>query len=618
MKNWGRVRPEGFFRRFLETQMEGLTGHIEKAGYPFDCVQWGEEDYLSDNGNEQWWVYEQTAYWLDGFIRCAILLEDQIAIARASKIILRVLRNPEEDGYLGPHFLKRTEGWNRWPHVVFFRSCMALYQYNEDERILDAIERHYLSSPCDYSGFRDVLNCEIMLWLYGIRHNEKLLKLAMDTYRAYNEKCDSDLCDRVALSKKKPYAHGVSYNEYSKLGAIFYLHTGDKTYLEPSVAAYKKIDRYFMLPGGCNCSDEFMISNNPMRSIETCDVTDYTWSLNYLLSATGNTSYADHIEKCIFNAGIGAVTEDFRALQYFSCANQIVLNENSNHNAFFRGSGWMQYAPNPGTECCPGNVNRFMPNYLLNAWRVEQHTVTCQLFADTSFCCFYNGNRIDIREKTNYPFEEQVVFSVKTEGVFIIRIRVPGWAKDVILKKDGKQQSPSWKKGKFLEVIVSGDCELQLSWESDIVEKKCGNGIYFEKGPLVYSLGMKGNREAVGPDPDFPAYRMSADKPWQYGYAGTPIYHSCDQAKEMDLDTPLPYLAVPGKKLANISLRTPKHIVRTTDLYKKVRIDMNGEFVFTPNVLGAKPVEDAPCEMLRLYPYAACKLRMTVLPKIKQ
>ena len=34
-----------------------------------------------------------------------------------------------------------------------------------------------------------------------------------------------------------------------------------------------------------------------------------------------NTGYLDQIEKCVFNAGLGAVTEDFRALQYFSCVN---------------------------------------------------------------------------------------------------------------------------------------------------------------------------------------------------------------------------------------------------------------------------------------------------------
>ena len=71
-----KIRPNGWIRSFLETQLTGLTGHIEEAGYPFDTVCWGEADYASDNENPQWWVYEQTAYWLDGMLRCAIALED--------------------------------------------------------------------------------------------------------------------------------------------------------------------------------------------------------------------------------------------------------------------------------------------------------------------------------------------------------------------------------------------------------------------------------------------------------------------------------------------------------------------------------------------------------------
>lgn len=612
-----KVRPEGFFRRFLEQQMTGLTGHIEKAGFPFDCVEWGQPDYLTDNGNEQWWVYEQTAYWLDGFVRCAILLEDDAAIRKASRIIWNVLSNPEDDGYLGPHFLKKTDGWNRWPHVVFFRACMALYEHSGDQRIISAMEKHYLCSPCDYSGFRDVLNCEIILWLYGKSKNRRLLQLALDNYEAYNNTCTTDLCDAVALSGKKPYAHGVSYNEYSKLGAIFFINTGNQRYLDASKAAYEKVFRFFMLPGGCNCSDEFMISNSPMRSIETCDVSDFTWSLNYLLQACDQVKYADRIEKCIFNAGIGAVTEDFRALQYFSCGNQVVLNECSNHNAFFRGNSWMQYAPNPGTECCPGNVNRFMPNYLLNAWHADGHTVTCRLYADTSFSYINSDNHIEIREETNYPFEEKVVFHIKTNSRFVLRVRIPEWAKSVRLEKESGECVSVKKSGCFVSCAVDADTQLRLSWDSEILERKCGKGIYFEKGPLVYSLGMKGHREAVGDAQDFPAYRMTADRQWRYGFVGKPTFHSCPEASAMDLDYPLPTMTVQAMLLENVELREPKHVIQTTDLYHNIRKSVNGQFVFTPNVFNAVPATDAEEETLVLYPYAACKLRMTVLPKIK-
>ena len=82
-----KIRPLGILSELLETQMNGLTGHIENAGFPFDRIWWGKNETQEKNENPQWWVYEQTAYWCGGYTRCAILLEDECALRRAEKII---------------------------------------------------------------------------------------------------------------------------------------------------------------------------------------------------------------------------------------------------------------------------------------------------------------------------------------------------------------------------------------------------------------------------------------------------------------------------------------------------------------------------------------------------
>ena len=120
------IKPLGFFEQFLKLQMNGLTGHIEEAGYPFNVVCWGEDDFNTTNKTPNWWVYEQTAYWLDGFLRTSILLNDEAGIKRASDIIYKVINNPDSDGYLGNLHLKKALA-SRCPHVVFFRACLALY-----------------------------------------------------------------------------------------------------------------------------------------------------------------------------------------------------------------------------------------------------------------------------------------------------------------------------------------------------------------------------------------------------------------------------------------------------------------------------------------------------------
>ena len=611
INNLPQITPHGFFERFLRRQLDGLTGHIEQAGYPFDREIWGTDIMLEKDGNPAWWVYEQTAYWLDGYVRCGILLKDKAVIERASSIIYSVLNKPDIDGFLGPKFMKETDGWNRWAYVVFFRACMALYEYNGDEKILRAIEHHYLSGSARHNRARDVMNVEIMLWLYGKTGNERLLELAEEDYADYNLTCTDDNCDRVALSDKKPFSHGVTYNEYGKLGAILFMYTGKKEYLDASVASFDKVDRYFMLPSGCFCSDEFTVSDDCMRSYETCDISDYTWSLGYMFDATKNARYADRLEKCVFNAGMGSVLENFKGLQYFSCANQIIADNRSNHNDFYKGSKWMSYRPNPGTECCPGNVNRFMPNYILNSAKRYGNEVYIASFCDAD----YDFGDIRITERTEFPFEESIEFDIATEKRFILKLRIPEWADGYELTVDGKEVQVKTIHG-FVDMEISGDCSVRLSLSSSIEKVQTRDGVYFQKGALVYSLGQKGRREIDNTEPrsssEFPAYNMYPTEKWCYGIAENAVARFiCGSGRDFDLDRDLPHLEIYAYEAKSQRLLEVSEIEVTTDLYKGVKHTESGHYVFTPPPNGQQEFF-GDSTLIKLYPYGACKLRITV------
>ena len=614
------IFPQGWLQTFLHRQMDGLTGHIEECGYPFDRPWWGTDNQNNEVENDEgvksgWWTYEQTAYWLDGCLRCAILLQDENAIKKGSEIIYSVFDKADEDGYLGPQFLKNTNGWNRWPHVVFFRACMALYEHTKDQRILDALTRHYLNSPCDYTLFRDVNNVEIMLFLYDKTGDRALLELAENSYIGYNEKCDVDVRDEVALSDKKPYIHGVTYCEYSKLGALLYMHTGNEKYLNASVSAMDKAERMFMLPGGSICSNEFMISDHYMESYETCLFSDYTWALYALAKATGNSKYYDLVERCIYNAALGSVIEDFRALQYFSCANQVIADATSNHNLFFRGSKWMSYRPNPGTECCPGNVNRFMPNFIDHMWERNGDEVRCNLYGASTYKC----NGVEIEEITNYPFEESMSFTVKSKKLFTLKLRIPKWVKAFDLKLNGAKQTAEVIDG-YVSLQVTGDCDITLDFETEIEKIATYDGVYFRKGVFVYSNGGKERREVDLNEKrsscDFPAYNMYPDFEWRYGVEndcvlqfikGTGDYYS-EKAE-------LPQIVLTARYLPEWDYAHLEKFPKCTNLYKKRILDVVESVTFTPPLPTDIPKTGEITE-IRLYPYGCCKLRITVFPKI--
>ena len=614
-----KFEPNGFIKSFLKTQMEGLTGHISEAGYPYDCVEWGAPDHSPATRNCPWWRYEQTAYWLDGYTRCAILLEDEERIANASRIIYNVIDHPIGT-YLGPEVIVDPAPDNyRWPHVVFFRACMALYEYNQDPRIPEAIARHYLNDKADYAVKRNVMNVEIMVWAYEITGKHALLEMALDAYRRYNENCRDDACDRVILSPQKPYVHGVTYNEYGKLAVILYRATKDDYYLRVSEESLRKAVRMFMLPGGCICSNEHMVSNHYLQSIETCNVSDFTWSLYYLLRATKKAKYADLIERCIFNAGMGTVTEDFRALQYFSCANQLISDYQSNHNLYCKGGAWMRYSPNPGTECCPGNVNRFMPNYAMNLWRNEEDGIYCYLYGAGSFACERDGKKIEICEQTEYPATDRVKLSVKTETPFALYYRVPGFMSKARVTVNGVTVEKKPKSG-YEKLSITEDTEIEIVFEANVIRHRNRGRVYFTRGALTYSLAPESERrEEYAEGKMFPSYNMYVCGEWRYAVKkDEAVYTPTDSFSEYRAGAPLPYLTVKAVRIKNYDFEKVKRFYYQGDVKYGRKHYVDEERTFTPHLLPNDRLELADeVETLRLYPYGVGKLRVTVFNEIE-
>ena len=624
-----RLHIGGWMKRYLQLQKEGLTGHLEVAGYPFDRIGWDRFAVdTTDSGNPGWWAYEQTAYWLDGKERVGQLLRDRKLRSDAEKSFTYTVTHRDPDGYLGPKQLKESDGWNRWPHVVFFRSLMARYQATGDRRIPEIITEHYLSCPQDYRYYRDVINVEIMLWAYLQNGNEKLLALAEKSYADYNEWCTDDNCTRAHLSNKKAYAHGVTYNEYAKLGAILYICTGKKEYLRPTLKAYKKIDRYQMLPDGLHCSNEFLLDNDVMQTHETCDIADYTWALGYVLMATGKGEYADKIERCVLNAGIGSVTEDFKALQYFSCVNQLVMDKHSNHSDFFKGDRWMSYRPNPGTECCAGNVNRFFPIYCGRMYMKKGRSLSAVFYGESSVK--FGG--MTIEQHTDYPFEDTVRFVFRTDKARKLNfgLRIPAWCSAPEITVNGEKTDFTVKNGfTAIDRIYKDGDTVELHLPSELRAVEYGkNGVFVERGPLLFTYGMKGERQIDKTDGKstraFPAYNIYPDKKWNYALAEGEMILSRHAMSDRpwSIESAPMTVTVKAKEVKNWTLLRQKTIRAVHNLYERPwnMETKKGDFLFTPplptnefmreNGLGEE-------ETLTLVPYACAKVRLTVFPKAK-
>lgn len=532
------ITPKGWIAEFLKRQVEGMTGHPEALSYPYNTCLWaGVLDRNTDSYGSDWWRYEQTAYYTDGLFRTGHLLDDEALVSKGRAGIEYTLANVSDSGELG------QEGfWGRWPFAVFFRVMQAEYEATGDRRIVDALERHYMGiiESGEHIGsfregqkqpWRNILTVEGMLWTYARTGNPALLDYAVAEWDAEQA---TELNMTEIMSDKVPCMHGVTYTETMKLPMLLYAYTGEQKYLDAAIKANDKLLEHHLLPDGVPSSNEYLDGNLPRTSHETCDITDYTWSLGHYLLTTGQGCWADAIEKAVFNAGPGAVTKDFKALQYFSSPNQFISTGYSDHNEFKKGATWMAYRPTHETECCAGNVHRFMPNYVARMWldgTVEDELVAAMYGPSEVSHRLSDGSVVKVSEETMYPFEGVVrfVFSMDKSARFPFTFRVPGWCDDAELVLNGSGYDIEAGEDGFytLERRYRDGDVLELRFAMPVEVEDWSVGAYVRRGPLLYSYAIPSKWEEDTKEykalygkkpenPDFKCWNITPAGRWNY------------------------------------------------------------------------------------------------------
>ena len=608
-------QPAGWIKTFLNRQESGLTGHPEVLSYPYNSCLWaGNIERVDEQHGDNWWRYEQTAYYSDGLLRLGYLLNNQVFIQRGRDGIAYTLKHPQKNGRLGPGLFA-----SQWPIAVYFRVLQAEYLATGDPKIIEALHTHYLSyTPQQIGTFkRAIVNIEGALWTYGKTNDPKLLQLAEEAYALGGFELTLQKC----LSPDSNVIHGVTYMEMAKLPAILYTYTGKQVYLDAALNAFYKLDRDHMLPDGVPSSNEFLAGKDPLNSHETCDVTDYTWALGYLLMATGDARWADRIEKAVFNAGPGSVSKDFKNLQYFSSVNQVIATGESNQNTFKHGSTWMAYWPCHETECCAGNVHRFMPNYAARMWMQDRSggLVAALYGPSTGKLPLFNGKgELRVTEATDYPFTNQISFRFETPMPVAVpfSFRIPGWCTAPVVTINGKKYEGRLTPGSFVTITrtFKNNDEIVVQLPMKVTVAPWGNyGVTVERGPLLFAYPVPervtvdtatyanlGSKRSV--DTAFPALDIRPAGSWNYSLVvrGKLV----PQKIEVKLTAVKGYPLDPGA--SPVVIRVPAKQLPGWVLEQER---------FTPALPAAGSFTTAAKEeMISLVPYGSTRLRLAVFP----
>jgi DUF1680 family protein len=563
------------------------------------------------------------AYWLDGALRCGHLLGDTELVARARAQLDYVMARQQADGYLGPRHLKTGEANSLWPHAVLMRAFMAEYSATGDGKVLCAMRQfadffvahmakggtpRVLGTADVFSlGERDLFNIENVLHTADRARDPSLADRAMAAFRSV-----------VTLEKLAPggvpSGHAISCIERLKLPILVYLQTGESAWLEAVRNEFRALDEHHMLIDGLPSSCEELSGRQSNAVHETCLASDYTWTVGYMLLATGEAEWADRIERACFNAGLGSVTKDFRSHQYYSSPNQVIAAANTSHwNAdlswYGQSKARMAYQPGHDTECCTGNVNRFMPNYCARMWlRGPEGAVVAALYGPSVLTVEVGEQpqAVRITQLTDYPFGETVTLRIEAAAPvrFPLMLRIPGWCTTAELRVNSQRAQMRLDPGTFATLdrqFAPGDeVTLKLPMRVRVVPLPW-DGIAVERGPLVFSYPVSSATTIrtlpAHSSPDFPAYEMCPDGCWQYALD----LDVADAGRIAVITKPM--AANPWRlETTPVRLHLPAVRLRHWDLEK-------GHTPVLPS-----PISSAQSEEVELVPMGATTLRLTVFP----
>ncbi len=140
----GSIEPEGWIRRQIELQKDGLCGHLGEISA---WLQKENNAWLKNGGE---WGWEEVPYWLRGYGNMAYALRDETLLKETKFWIEAILSSQRADGNFGPVHLNNGKQ-DFWPNMIVLWIMQSYHEYTNDNRVIDFMTRycHYLQTVPD-------------------------------------------------------------------------------------------------------------------------------------------------------------------------------------------------------------------------------------------------------------------------------------------------------------------------------------------------------------------------------------------------------------------------------------------------------------------------------------
>ncbi|MFH1195027.1 MAG: beta-L-arabinofuranosidase domain-containing protein [bacterium] len=363
--------------------------------------------------------------------------------------------------------------------------------------------------------------------LYRITHNPKYLELAKFLLDARGDSTSHNLYgeynqDHLPVIKQiEAVGHAVRAEYmYAAMTDVAVMYN-DPEYLNAVNRIWENIvNKKMYITGGLGArhegeafGDSYELPNLTAYN-ETCAAIGSVYWNHRLFLLTGNSKYYDIIERTLYNGLISGISLDGKNFFY--------PNPTESDGKYEFNMGACTRQPWFDCSCCPTNLIRFLPSIPGLIYSVDKDSLFVNLFIADTAQVLINGERIEVTQQTEYPWNGRIHISInpETEKTFTLKLRIPGWAQNKVVPGDlysyldrsydeasllvnGKEErvlrkngyaeiTKKWTKGDKVELILPMSVHKVIANEK---VKDDSNKVAFEYGPIVYCAEEIDNKD---------------------------------------------------------------------------------------------------------------------------
>ena len=216
-----------------------------------------------------------------------------------------------------------------------------------------------------------------------------------------------------------------------------------------------------------------------------------------LLLETGESKYADLIERTLYNAVMVAPREDGRAFFYANTMHQRVEGTVPPEDEVLRRALSSLRAPWFEVSCCPTNLSRTLASVQSVFATVSDDGLQLHQYGDYEVDTVVgDGTRAAFSVRSDWPHSGrvEVVATADSDGPVALRLRVPSWSSGATLDVAGDAVPVAGDTVTVTRVFAAGDrvvldvpVRARVTVPDARIDAVRGT-VAVERGPLVYAL----------------------------------------------------------------------------------------------------------------------------------